>query len=324
MAQSKTEQRDEDTNEITDKESIKKAYKFGGSQIFFSPEEQKELRNWHYVGIRIIGFKPQSMLPFWASVKKSTFIYPSEEGFIGSTRVFSALWQKLLKDKTMGIAWFCPRSNAIPLLAAILPSKERLAPTKNVQLNPAGLWLYPLPFADDIRSPPSLPAKIPCPEELTDEMRKIVQNLQLPKGVYDPRSYPNPALQWHYKVLQVMALNDELPEKPDDKTVPKHRQVHKRTGEFIHHWGQMLEVATTDRATHKREREDSEGPDKKKVKNESLEGASAEDVREMVRTGKLLKYNMADLKAWLGSKGLGVGGKKQELVDRIEGWAEDN
>ena len=59
--------------------------------------------------------------------------------------------------------------------------------------------------------------------------------------MYDPFKYPNPALQWHYKIIQALALEEDLPEKPDDKTIPKYKQIHKRAGEFIHNWGVILD-----------------------------------------------------------------------------------
>lgn len=156
---------------------IKKAYTFGGAQFYFTPEEQKELKNFGPPVLRIIGFKPQSMLKIEHSVKKSTFIYPSEEDYIGSTRVFAALWKKLVKSKIMGVAWYIARANASPLLVAILPSEERFD-DNGVQIIPAGLWLYPLPFADDIRGVGTLPKKIKASEELTQRMWKVVQQVR--------------------------------------------------------------------------------------------------------------------------------------------------
>lgn len=35
------------------------------------------------------------------------------------------------------------------------------------------------------------------------------------------------ALQWHYRILQAMALEEDIPEHPDDKTIPKYRQIDK-------------------------------------------------------------------------------------------------
>lgn len=237
-----------DEDRTVKKVEIRKAYKFGGEQVLFTAEEQKELKNFGPPGLRIIGFKPQSMLPKWASVNKSTFIYPSEEDFVGSTRVFSALWEKLLKDKKMGLAWYIARSNANPALVAILPSEEVQDDKTGKQLRPSGLFLYPLPYADDIRQPAPSPKPLVSSDEMVDKFDVVVQQLKLPKGKFDPGRYPNPALQWHYKILQAMALQEEVPtfEEKDDKTLPKVRQIHKRAGEYLIEWGQQLEKEYND------------------------------------------------------------------------------
>ncbi len=180
----------EDTARTVEKVEIKKAYKFGGEQVVFTPDEIGSLRNFGDPVIRIIGFKPMSMLPIWASLKQSTFIYPSEEDYVGSTRVFSALQQKLLKDEKMGIAWFIARKNAAPVIAAILPGAEKLD-EYGQQIIPAGLWLVPIPYADDIRQNPETRI-IRAPDSLVDMMRTVVQQLQLPKAQYNPEKYPNP------------------------------------------------------------------------------------------------------------------------------------
>jgi ATP-dependent DNA helicase 2 subunit 1 len=228
----------EDTARAVEKVEIRKAYKFGGEQITFTPEEVEKLRHFGDPGIRIIGFKPLSTLPIWANLRPSTFIYPSEEDYVGSTRVFSALQQKLLKDEKMGVAWFVARKNATPQIAAIIPGAEKMD-DNGVQTTPPGLWITPLPFADDIRQNPET-TLIRAPEPLIDRMREVIQMLQLPKAQYFPAKHPNPALQWHYRILQAMALDEDLPEKPEDKTIPKYRQIDKRAGPLAIDWGNEL------------------------------------------------------------------------------------
>lgn len=327
-----------ESSHTVEKIEIKKAYKFGGTQVLFTPEEQKELKNFGPPGLRIIGFKPQSMLPIWASMNKSTFIYPSEEDYVGSTRLFAALWQKLLKDKKMGVAWYIARTNATPALVAILPSTERVDEATNSQVVPPGLWLYPLPFADDVRYPPEVPQPVVAPDNLVDEMRKVVQQLQLPKATYDPSKYPNPSLQWHYRILQAIALEEEIPEIPEDKTIPKYRQINKRAGEYLHKWGLILEeqfrAYEKERkreapAGIKRERDDVEdsGYKKKRLKVHSvqtLNGMSVNELRKAVDEGNVGKYTVAELKDWLATKELSTSGKKADLVERIEQWVETN
>jgi ATP-dependent DNA helicase 2 subunit 1 len=169
----------DETSRPVDKEEIKKAYKFGGDVVLFTPEEQKELKNFGSPILRIIGFKPLSKLPFWASMNKSTFIYPSEAAYVGSTRVFSALWRKLLKDEKVGLAWYIARVNSSPSLVAIIPSQEKLDDNGG-QLIPQGLWLYPLPAADDIRHPPETLSPIPASDDLVNAMRKVIQQVSQP------------------------------------------------------------------------------------------------------------------------------------------------
>lgn len=328
IAVSQTEKLAEETRPV-EKLEIKKAYKFGSDVVLFTPEEQKELKDFGPPGIRIIGFKPQSLLPHWASVNKSTFIFPSEEDYVGSTRVFAALWQKLLKDDKMGLAWYIARKNATPTLVAILPSKGDLLDDSGGQLIPQGLWLYPLPTADDIRQPPETPSPIPAPDDLINEMRKVIQQLQLPKAIYNPFKYPNPSLQWHYRIVQALALEEELPEKPDDKTIPKYKQIDKRAGEYIHKWGILLAEAAiahegVRRSGLKHAADDEPAPLKKKLKaaTKSLGEMSSNELKSAVANETLGKFTVTELKDFCLSKGLASSGKKADLVERIEQWVE--
>lgn len=333
IALAETTKARDDTEEKVEAAEIKKAYKFGGDAVVFTADEQKKLKDFGSPILRIIGFKPQDMLPMWASVKKSTFIYPSESDYVGSIRVFAALWQKLLDDKKMGLAWYIPRTNSKPALVAILPSEEKVD-DQGGQISPQGLWLYQLPFADDIRQPADVPKPIRAPDSLVDDMRVVVQQLQLPKATYDPSRYPNPSLQWHYRILQAMALGDEVPENPIDKTVGKHKQIHKRAGEYINKWGLTLDeqsraLAGDRKSSLKRElkAEDDEIPKKKpKVKADSqkLEDTSDGDVKKAVEAGTITKRTMPELKAWCIMKGLSANGKKADLLERIEQWCEEN
>ncbi|KKK21675.1 putative DSB repair complex subunit Ku70, partial [Aspergillus rambellii] len=239
IAKGVTTQIADDTARTIEKAEIRKAYKFGGDQVAFTPEEQKGLRDFGEPVIRIIGFKPLSALPFWANTKHPLFIYPSEEDYVGSTRVFSALYQKLLRDQKVALVWFIARKTAGPVLGAMMAG-EGTVDENGVQKFPPGMWIIPLPFADDIRQNPEATCQV-APEPLIDQMRTIVQQLQLPKGCYEPQKYPNPSLQWHYRILQALALDEDLPEKPEDKTLPKYRQIDKRAGDYVLSWADELE-----------------------------------------------------------------------------------
>lgn len=199
----------DDTGRTVEKPQIRKAYKFGGEQVSFTIEEQQALRNFGDPVIRIVGFKPLSALPIWANVKHPSFIYPSEEDYIGSTRIFSALHQKLLKDEKMAVVWFIPRKNATPALAAMIAGAEKVD-ENGVQKVPPGMWIIPLPFADDVRENPESTMNV-APEPLIDSMRMVIQQLQLPKAVYDPSKYPNPCTSMIWSLLHLVDTNTAQP-----------------------------------------------------------------------------------------------------------------
>lgn len=339
-----TTQLADDTARAVEKWEVRKAFKFGGETISFTTDEMSQLRNFGDPVIRIIGFKPLDSLPVWAATKYPTYLYPSEEDYVGSTRVFSALYQTLRSSRKFGIAWFIARRNAAPVLAALIPT---IKPTEEdegspepqpnfTSLLPSGIYLLPLPFVDDIRSPPSFPDHFPrSTASLTNAFHPVCQQLQLPKGAFDPSRYPSPALQWHYRILQALALEEDIPEQPEDRTIPKYKSIDRRAGHYVLEWGKRLEEAYLDyqkenpSATSilaKRERGTGaaeNGEPRKRAKIEKPGGALADDeMRSQVKRGTLNKLTVGDLKEWLTRKKLPIGGRKGELIERVEGWFE--
>ncbi|KAK6503124.1 ATP-dependent DNA helicase II subunit 1 [Arthrobotrys musiformis] len=314
----------EETATEVSPDQIRKAYKFGGETVTFSDEDFKQMRNFGEPVLRILGFKPQSELQLWHNTRSSTFIYPSEEDYTGSTRTFAALRNKLLESKLMGISWFIPRRSAAPVMAAIIPSVE-----------PQGMFTIPLPYVDDIRQNPEIP-HIVSPNHLIDRMQDVIRQLHMPKG-YIPSKYPNPALQKHYKVLEAIALEEELPEEFEDKTEPKYKSIEKYAGQQIQEWGEALSQAMTEFRLSKpaqvevhgtkRGREPAGGAAAAKKVKKDVEGGGGGDADKEIRAAydknTLNKLTVAVLKDWLNSKGMSVAGKKADLVERIEDHFEN-
>jgi ATP-dependent DNA helicase 2 subunit 1 len=331
----------DDTARVVEKTELRKAYKFGGDAITFSPEEFLQIRQcFGDPIIRIVGFKPLSSVPIWANITKATFMYPSEADFVGSTRVFSALQQKLLKSKKMALAWFIARKNAAPVMTAIIPGVERLD-EEGEQSMPPGLWLVPLPFADDVRLCPEQSQEPKTEPELTDRMRIIIEQLQLPKGIYEPSKYPNPDLQWFYRILQAMALEEEVPEKADDKTLPKYRQINKRAAQYIQEYGEEFQAVfakkgrsvlashpKTGRKRAVRAADDGDEPKKrikkeKDIKDEDVEATLSDSMMGAINDqGNISKQTVPVLRAYLSARGQSIAGKKADLIERVQRYLE--
>ena len=325
----------EDSGRSVEKVNVHRAYKFGGTQIPFSPEELSEIRHFGDPVIRVIGFKPitSDTLPLWANCKTPHLIYPSEEGYVGSTRVFSAFLRKLKKANRMAVAWFIARSNATPTMVAILPGEENVDEDSDHSA-PPGMWLIPLPFADDIRQdPPALAASAPA--SLAHRMGKIVTQLHLRDGAYRPERYSNPDLQNHYRILQSIALEEEQDEDvpgPDDKTLPGYKGIRKRATELISDWEQELDLQ--DRLWREQNRTDdstlakrpgTSGGDQPKKKAKTSGGGNGVDNEEMkmrFEAQTINKLTVGALKDFLSEKGLSTSGAKAALVERVETFFE--
>ena len=137
-------------------------------------------------------------------------------------------------------------------------------------------------------------------------MGEVVRSVTLKS--FNPAKYPNPALQWHYRILQAIALDEELPEQPEDKTLPKYSTIHKRVGQLALEWGELLDSdvpagrAVEQAPTKKRKsvmngREDGE----KKIKREKKgdEGVSGDKIESLFEQGNLKTVCSQCCRSWL-------------------------
>lgn len=129
-----------------------------------------------------------------------------------------------------------------------------------------------------------------------------------------------------------MALDEDIPKKPDDKTLPRYRQIGKRVGVEIEEWKRELENSyqqyTADNpdarkpAETKRGNANGDQNGSKRVKTEPGEAISEEDMRKLWQKGAVATLTIPQLKDFCIVKKLTLGGKKGEIVERIERWFE--
>ena len=127
-------------------------------------------------------------------------------------------------------------------------------------------------------------------------MAKIATALTLKS--YRPEKYPNPALQWHYRILQASALEEDMPEQPEDKTVPKYKSIHQRTAALAYEWGtildqvdvpQQIEPSSQKRKAVTNGKQAGESAPKKiKKETDGSEAPSKEKIESMVQQGTLM------------------------------------
>jgi ATP-dependent DNA helicase 2 subunit 1 len=114
---------------------------------------------------------------------------------------------------------------------------------------------------------------------------------------FAPSKYPNPALQWHYRILQAIALEEELPQKAEDKTIPKYSLFHKRIGNEAHTWGELLNHAvpagrvqssSSDKRRGVFDGEEAEERPNVKREKKQVEKASRDKIESLYEQGTLM------------------------------------
>lgn len=149
MVKTKQVIQDRDSSRTLAPTEIRYAYYYGGEKVTFSKEELAAVRNFGPPGLTMLGFKPKSKLKLQHTIKHSTFIYPDELEYRGSTAILATLLKRMTALEKVAICKFIPRKNSGLRLVALWPEERTV---NGIQ---PGLHLIPLPFADDIRHIPA-------------------------------------------------------------------------------------------------------------------------------------------------------------------------
>ncbi|KAH8118175.1 ku70-like protein [Phellopilus nigrolimitatus] len=261
------------------------------SKVFFTPEEVKSFRTLGLQsGIKLLGFKDTTELAIEDNIKHSTFIYPDEQTYSGSKRTFTALLKTLVRKKKIGLVRALLRSNSSPIFCALLPQEERVD-------------------EDGFTEPAAKP-------EAVDAAKLWISKLQIKSGGYPFDANPNPALAYHYAQLEASAFRDEFdPSTFDDPTRPKLDMIHKRAGQLIKEWKQIVDADEHADAVFI---QNSNAGTKRKA---DVSVAEIE-IRSKFESGQLAKLRVDQLKEFLKSKSQSVSGKKGELVERVAEYLE--
>ncbi|XP_076025827.1 X-ray repair cross-complementing protein 6 [Genypterus blacodes] len=291
---------------------IKKALVYGKKQIVMEKDEVDAIKKFDDPGMFLIGFKPMEKLKLHHHMRPSVFIYPEEEQVKGSACVFSALLTKCSEKNVFAMCRYIPRRNMPPRFLALVPQKEETDEGR-VQTTPPGFNGIFLPYADDIRTldPPKHPS---ASTTQVDKMKQIVSKLRFR---YRADAFENPVLQQHYRNLEALALDMNVPESTEDLIMPKLEQMDGRLGPLVQEFKDLVYPADYNpegKPAAKRRAADSGGGAEKKPKAE----VSESELRAHVQDGTLGKLTVPVLKE--ACKQFGVkttGTKKQELMDAL-------
>ncbi|KAH9613190.1 hypothetical protein KSS87_018940 [Heliosperma pusillum] len=295
-------------------EAPKQFLSYRNQDIKLSVEEISQMKRITTVHLRLLGFKPLTCLKDYHNLKPSTFLFPTDEEMIGSTKIFIALHRSMLRLDRFAVAFFGNSSH--PQLVALIAQDE--ITSASGQVEPPGVHMIYLPYCDDIRNPEELhinaTSKAPV---ASDEQIKTATALMRRVDLKDFSvcQFSNPALQKHYAILQALALEEkEIPEIKDE-TLPDEEGmarpgIVKVVDEFrVSVYGENYEE--TDNII-------SEASKKRKaIADKAVHESANYNWEDLADNAKLKDLTVAELKYYLTAHKLPVAGKKEALISRI-------
>ncbi|KAL5196767.1 hypothetical protein ABZP36_000279 [Zizania latifolia] len=285
--------------------------------IKFSVRELSDVKRVSSHHLRLLGFKPLDCLKDYHNLRPSTFIYPSDEQIVGSTRVFVALHSSMLRLGRFALAFYGNPTR--PQLVALVAQEE--VTSSGGQIEPPGMHMIHLPYSDDVRYPEEVHMTSGDALRATDEQIKKASNLlrRIDLKNFSVCQFANPALQRHYGILEALALGeDEMPDV-NDETLPdaeglSRPGVVKAIDEFkASVYGENYDQDEAEAAAAK-----AGASKKRKASTDAAaQKSAAYDWAELADTGKLKDMTVVELKSYLTAHDLPVSGKKEALISRI-------
>ncbi|TYI96183.1 hypothetical protein E1A91_D01G053400v1 [Gossypium mustelinum] len=201
----------------------------------------------------------------------------------------------------------------------VYPSDQDEITSAGAQMEPPGMHMIYLPYADDIRDDEEIfpDTEEDAPRADEDQIQKAAA---LIKRIYvkdfSAFQFANPALQRHYAVLQALALaEDDIPETIDE-TAPDEEGLTRpavvRAAEAFKH---SVYGDSYDEESDMGKEKMSEASRKRKAIAENA--AKDYDWGNLADKGQLKNLTVGDLKVYLNAHNLTVSGKKEALISRI-------
>ena len=318
-------------------------FEFGNEYVPFSLRDkvlikQKCNTNPDFASLILLGFKPATSIPFYHTIEKSYFAYPSEfsnraanqshnNSSSNSVDAIAHLHMSMIRKNVVGIGELLTRATATSRLVVIRPIREVLRPVSNdndgeegeeeevyMLIRPPGLLITALPFEDEMRSAtPSTSITQEVSEGLITAATNLIEKQSFDDDVEIGVDFTNAAMSRFWNYIEHIAYNEDtmLDERQQYDTEIKAEEVLGQSGEEIDQLLALLPESVQPKkvpsSSRKRKATTGTTPPYRHPFEEDTSGV---DWPTIVQQGALSKCTVVDLKTKLRSIGQTVNGNK--------------
>lgn len=303
---------------LKDYEMIK-FYPYGGEKVVFTDDEMKTIKTFGPPGLELMGFKPMSRLKVYYNIKAPYFVYPDDESIGGSSAGFQALLVQMSKTQKFAIARLIVRKAGVPRFVALVPQMEVF--DANGQVQPSGMHMVFLPYADEIRKPPFEETQV-AEVDLIVKAKQVIRALSVPE--FNPDVFRNPGLQKYYSMLHALALNEQVPQETEDVVQPDEVGMERHAALIENFVNGFKDIQGPEEKKAGQKRKAKAAPEDTKSKKAKAEGGDGDasgggagggneeaDMMAMIESGTIGKLTIPQLKEFCRNHKLVLSGKKR-------------
>ncbi|KAJ3276754.1 X-ray repair cross-complementing protein 6 [Terramyces sp. JEL0728] len=303
-------------------EDLSYYYEFGGETPSFTREEINQIKSIGPSGLKLLGFRPIDAIKDKFNIKSSIFMVPDESRYLGSSKFFVQLVDRMHAKRVAAFGTLIARKNARIKLVALLPQVSNVLTLIGKKKSdespvdiPCGFNIIILPFADDLRHVEAPIIDYPNETHLALAC-DIVKKLTKPD--FDITSIHNPVIEKFYAQVKAISLNRQEQEETIDETLPDLNEILQKGGSLIEEFNNatLADMPPEDPKPAKRaSAKDSSANKKAKLDNEDL---TDETIKKAIADGSIGKYTIPILTEILKKKSVKISKKKkQDLIDQV-------
>ncbi|EEB18979.1 ATP-dependent DNA helicase 2 subunit, putative [Pediculus humanus corporis] len=216
-----------ETGTVVNDDDILKSQIVGQKEITFNLPELKMISESGKIELRLLGFKPASVITLENFIKPCAFIYPDDYTYKGSSVFFAAFLNRCIAKQVVPICTLCLRKTSACRFVALIGQNECSDSIVGRDLR-QGFVVFFLPFAEEVRPYEDVSTKRAEPEQV-EIAKKFIKKL---KFKYNVECFQNPRLKAHWSAIEALALDLPEPEETNDSTYPNYELMSARAGDL--------------------------------------------------------------------------------------------
>lgn len=298
---------DKENGNVVEKKDLHYYAEFCGGRVTLHPDDiatLKDLSRSNMAGcVALLGFRPMESLDVTFPLNKNSIAFANDSIVAGSNKAFYNLKNAMEKKNVYAVAELHTRAKSVSRMVALVPH-----PSSN-----GGLLIMQLPFKEDVREVAKEDIGFADQDAVDAAKNLILTSTVNHEGNFSEMLPENPWLKHFFGYLESVSLGRELDEV-EDETKMDVEGLLAVARQQIEDFSISLPIDPEPvKKERKRKADAVSKPSKADTPMEDID----EEWIDLYKNDEISGKTAPELKTFLKSRGERVGGKKGELVDRV-------